>query len=138
MDKNLQLSPHFKLGEFMCHCPLHYPKGVHAPGCHVAMISTALVRNLEVLRSKFYPSGLGIVDSYRCPWENHRVGGVSRSQHELGTAADIPGVATFAQVRALKLFTGIGYNKSDNLVVHVDMRPGNPNSPVSWTYPLNG
>ena len=144
MDPKLQLSPHFKLGEFMCHCNLHYPGGVHAPGCHVALISVSLVKKLEVLRSHFYTGGLTIVDSYRCPWENIRVGGVSNSQHQLGEAADIPGVATYNQVKALGLFTGIGYNDNSpahapdqrGKVVHVDVRPGNPKSPANWTYPL--
>ena len=105
------------------------------PGCLVTRVCMPLMNNLEILRSKYYPTGLHIVDSYRCPVENKRVGGVKFSQHELGTAADIPGTVAHQDVLALNLFTGVGWNRSDGKVVHVDMRPGDPHHPTTWTYP---
>jgi len=68
-----------------------------------------------------------INSGYRCPEENHKVGGVPGSYHLLGMAVDIHvkdyllyDLLLFAQEIG---FNGIGfYEKKDFL--HLDMRPG--------------
>jgi hypothetical protein len=129
-----QLTPHFKLGEFACKC------GGKNTGCKLVIPDQAkiLANKLEVLRTHFFPRGLVIIDSYRCPVHNKQVGGVGNSQHELGKAADIPGTVIYTDLLKLKLFSGVGWNKSDHKVVHVDVRSGNSVlQPATWTYPLD-
>jgi len=124
------ITPHFKLEEFACHC------------CGKLPINTTqlqkLCYGLEKLRAAFYPEGLIIVSGARCRANNNSVGGAQNSMHLLpnSCAADVSPVATYSQVRALKVFTGIGVNKSTGLVSHVDCRKGNVSAvnPVTWQY----
>jgi len=133
-----QLSPHFTLTEFSCHC------GGKNQGCQksIPLEAKKLAEKLEIIRTKFYPKGLRIVDSYRCPIENARAESASgqrvlpNSWHVKGKAADIPPVIKHQDLIKLGLFTGVGWNKASGLVVHVDLRPGDPKSPATWTYPL--
>lgn len=87
---------------------------------------------LDRYRERFGPTS--IISGYRDPAHNRRVGGATRSRHLLADAADVRPVATVAQVRALGLFTGIGYNASSGRVAHVDTRPGDPRRPTTWRY----
>ncbi len=77
---------------------------------------------------------VSIVSGYRDGAHNVKVGGARNSQHLHGSACDIPGVRSAAQVRAMGLFTGIGIVRSSGLVVHVDSRPGDPANPTTWFY----
>lgn len=105
------LSAHFARTEFACrHCGT-LPRGG---------VSLALLRALEVARTRHYPGGLPIASGYRCP--QHRLSQASpNSRHTKGDAADVPPVMTVQQAKACG-FKGIGFN-GRGLVVHVDMRP---------------
>lgn len=74
-----QLSQHFALSEFACSC--------HA--CEIIFVAPALVSLLEAIRRNF-GRPVRITSAYRCPAHNATIPGSSnRSQHMLGTAADI-------------------------------------------------
>lgn len=65
---------------------------------------------------------LPIVSGYRCAIHNRAVGGAPRSQHRLGTAADVPeGLVTVEQA-LMAGFRGIG--SRGIWAVHLDVRPG--------------
>ncbi len=90
--------------------------------------SRDLVAGLDRYRWKTGP--VKIISGYRDPAHNTRVGGKPRSQHPLGTAADIEQRVSVATARSFG-FRGIGYQGATGLVRHVDMRPGNV---VVWRY----
>ena len=70
-------SAHFSEAELECHC-----------GCGQNGCQQALIDGLEGFR--MLVGGPVIVDdAYRCPTHNAAVGGVPKSQHELGLAADV-------------------------------------------------
>lgn len=98
-------------------------------------VERILVLQLEKLRAVTGP--IGITSGYRDPAYNTKIGGARNSQHMYGCAVD-PRFARhvdFREVRALELFSGIGFRPSaDNLVQHVDIRPGSPQHPTTWTY----
>lgn len=73
---------YFREGEFACKCCGLLPPSVREN-------IEALVDNvLDPARQKF--GGLVLVNSgYRCPKHNAEVGGVARSQHLVGEAADV-------------------------------------------------
>jgi uncharacterized protein YcbK (DUF882 family) len=76
----MKVSPNFSEREFAC-------KGQDC--CDgMTMLNFELIGVLQRLRNHFDDS-VTITSSYRCPIHNKRVGGVSNSQHMLGTAADI-------------------------------------------------
>lgn len=120
------LSAHFKAGEFACKCGGRYS------ACRRIWVTRTQLRALEVYRAKVGPTSL--VSGCRCPSHNKAVGGASASQHMAGKAADIPGALTTASVKALRVFTGIGYKSSTGRVVHVDTRPGSTSAPTVWAY----
>ena len=74
-----QLSPYFNSREFTCHHCGKLPKDG---------ISPALIEFLEKLRAHF-GEPVTIMSGYRCKIHNRNVGGATKSQHLLGTAADI-------------------------------------------------
>jgi uncharacterized protein YcbK (DUF882 family) len=104
------LSPHFSSWEFACnHC-----------GYRVGP-TPALLDALERLRGEV-GRPLAIVSGDRCVAYNRRVGGIPRSQHLHGRAADIPGsYATVAQAKRAG-FHGVGLKSGR--VTHVDVTPG--------------
>jgi len=124
-------SQHFSFREFACKCNGTYSN------CSRVWVRRELVSALETLRSSYYKTGLVVVSGCRCQRHNRAVGGASASQHMNGTAADVVPVATVAQVRALKRFSGLGYVKTGR-VSHVDMRhlvsAGSTSQPVTWAY----
>ena len=77
----MKLSEHFDSSEFACKC-----------GCgglnNGADISANLVAVLERMRQRC-GKPIIITSAYRCPTHNANEGGVSNSQHVLGTAADL-------------------------------------------------
>lgn len=125
---NVKLSAHFSMNEFQCSCGGKYA------GCKRTIVNMQLVNGLEKLRKKFYSRGLNIRSSYRCEKRNREVGGAASSQHRTGKAVDIDPVASWKEVKAMGIFTGIGYRTEDGKVTHVDVRPGNPANPTIWTY----
>lgn len=120
---------YFDMSEFACkHCGRLPENGM----------SPALLEALDKLREAW--GGPIIVSSgWRCKEHNAEIGGVSNSQHTLGTAADIYTVGGYNEYRQLlqlardmRLFDASGeYNTS--MFIHLDQRDGgtNPNY-YSW------
>lgn len=110
------LSKNFKSDEFECKCGK----------CQITYIDTDLVRYAQMIRAHF-DAPVIINSAYRCPSHNAKVGGASKSQHVLGTAADISvkgvnpaEVAKYAESIGI---LGIGlYEGSDGNFVHIDTR----------------
>jgi len=108
---NIQLSEHFNLREFDCHCNR----------CEITLVDPKLVEKLEELR-ELVERKIHVNSSYRCKRHNKRVGGSSRSQHLTGKAADI--FVKFVKPKDLAdlsedLFNGLGRYKG---FTHVDIR----------------
>lgn len=110
------ISPHFKLDEMAC-----------KDGSDKVLYSTELMSMLEKLRA-YGGFTIHINSGYRTPAYNRKIGGASKSQHTLGTAADIV-VKKDGKTVSGKLvcclcqylsFRGIGYISES--AVHVDMR----------------
>jgi len=81
---NMQLSPHFKLGEFT---KSSYPEVYNIPS-HVVIENMKRVCGwLEAIRQAQGP--IVINSGYRSPQLNKRVGGVNTSNHLTGCAVDI-------------------------------------------------
>jgi lysozyme family protein len=107
-----QLLPHFHLREFSCHCGR----------CPVVLVSMTHTERLQQLRNAL-KRPITITSGYRCAKHNAAVGGVSDSQHVLGTATDIkiPGLTVAQIVAAAERigFDGIGTYRT---FVHLDSR----------------
>jgi len=73
---DFQLTENFNLKEFECPC------------CHTVLLHPLLVLKLQNLREK-WGSALIINSGYRCEIHNREVGGVIRSLHKVGQAADV-------------------------------------------------
>lgn len=71
------LTKNFSRSEFACRC-----------GCGFADVDPELVKGLQALRD-LCSKPITITSGCRCKAHNKRVGGVSKSQHLLGKAADI-------------------------------------------------
>lgn len=122
MVNDFQLAENFNLREFQC-------KGRSCCNGSVKLESR-LVEMLQALRSQL-GIPLYITSGYRCKEHNTSVGGAERSQHLLGTAADVRGDIDLSHLmEAAKQigFTGIGYYPRSRFV-HLDVRGGNP---VTW------
>lgn len=87
--KDVQLSKHFKLSEFIKSSTAS-AKGIdNTPSLEVVSNLQYLCINvLEPLR-EYFNCPIVIGSGYRCPALNKAVGGVSNSQHMTGEAADI-------------------------------------------------
>lgn len=120
LDHDLLMSRFFRFAEF------------RSKGNGWIKISRHQAWCMDRYREAFGPTS--IISGYRDPAHNRRVGGATRSRHPLADACDVKPVATVARVRALGLFTGIGYNASSGRVAHVDTRPGDPRRPTTWRY----
>ena len=117
LRNDCRVSDNFRFIEFQCKCGGKYSS------CRGIKLDPKLVNALELIRFDYYPTGLEIVSAYRCPGHNKAAGGAKASMHLTGKAADIP-----AKVSHKKDFPndihGIGYNRKDGKVRHVDTRPG--------------
>lgn len=126
------LAPNFHYAEFAS-------KTTSCPGNGVIKITRRQGLALQALRRHVGP--LSVINGYRDPIKNRCVGGASCSMHtdacghEGGQATDVNTRRTLTQMRALRLFTGIGTSRSSGIVVHVDTRPGSVDNPVMWFYP---
>lgn len=119
-DGAKQLSVHFKAREFACRS-----------GADAVLIAPRLVMVLETIRAHF-GSAVTINSGYRTPEYNAKVGGVARSQHCYGTAADIvvkgqtpEAVAAFART-LMPDWGGVGVYKG---FTHIDVREAR----ADWT-----
>ncbi len=98
-------------------------------------VMSELVLALEAARAEM-GAPVRVMSGYRDPRHNRKVGGSPTSQHMSGLAADVQ-FPTIDVVKSWGLFTGIGANV-DGQVVHVDVRPGDPQAPTMWQYLPNG
>lgn len=127
-DMPAMLSAHFSRAELACR------------HCGEVRAHPALLQALEAIRAAHYAAdGLVVVSGYRCRTHNAAVRGVPGGQHTLGTAADIPMVATVEQIAALRVVSGIGWQwvgrlgRRRRLVRHVDVRHAGPSNPTAGT-----
>lgn len=98
-------------------------------------VQRQLLRDLEFVRLQV-GKPLKLVSVYRDPDHNRKVGGATRSRHLHGDAADISRRYNLllGRVKRWYKFTGIGYLETSHRVTHVDLRPGDPAAPRTWTY----
>ena len=112
----------------------------HGNGCcdgGAYMVSPRLLDLLDQLRENI-GGPLELNCAYRCPEHNAEVGGITNSQHVLGTAADVarPDFLTMSQfewyVRQLP-FDGIGvYHADAGDFIHVDVREDGSDAGYNW------
>jgi hypothetical protein len=81
-----QISPHFKLGQFVSKQSGNYPKYI--------VLRPKLLEKLELLLEKVNSQGIStesfvIMSGYRTPFYNKAIGNVPNSRHVYGGAADI-------------------------------------------------
>lgn len=116
VGRDYLISPHFTLNEMAC-----------KDGSDEVLYSTELMSMLEKLRA-YGGFTVHINSGYRSPSYNRKIGGASKSQHTLGTAADIVVKKNGNTVSAKKIcclcqdlgFKGVAYISES--AVHVDMR----------------
>ncbi len=82
----LQISPHFKLSQFLCKQNGGFPKYL--------VLKEQLVLKLELLLERinaqgFHCSTFNVLSGYRTPYYNQSIGNVKYSRHVYGGAADI-------------------------------------------------
>lgn len=115
-DGEKSLSKNFKVKEFRC-----------KDGSDEILISDELVNLLQNIRD-FFGKAVTITSAYRNAAYNKKVGGATKSQHILGTAADIKvtGVDPLVVARYAEMVLcekgGIGYYYNKNNFTHVDVR----------------
>lgn len=111
-----KLSNNFRVNEFSCKCGK----------CTKVLIDDKLVEYLQKIRDHF---GKPVyISAYRCEAHNKAVGGVSRSYHMLGQAADVT-ISGVAPAEVAKYAESIGIlgiglyeTKQDDFFVHIDTR----------------
>ena len=116
VGQDYPVSPHIRLKEFQC-----------KDRSDKVLYSTELMSMLEKLRA-YGGFTVHINSGYRSPSYNRKIGGASKSQHTLGTAADIVVKKNGKTVLAKKIcclcqdlgFKGVAYISES--AVHVDMR----------------
>jgi len=120
-------------------CSQHFTfRNFRSPGDGWIKLDRALAGALEAYRAAL-GRPVAILGGHRDPEWNAAHGGLSDSQHLHGTAADVEPAMTVEQVRALRVFSGIGYDAKSGLVRHVDVRHCGPDPsggtvahPVVW------
>lgn len=117
LRNDCRVSDNFRFIEFQCKCGGKYS------ACRGIKLDVKLVHALEMIRTAYYPEGLTIVSAYRCAGHNKAVGGANASMHLTGKAADIPAKAHLKEPWPAEVH-GLGYNRKDGKVRHVDTRPG--------------
>ncbi len=81
-----QLSPHFKLGQFICKQDGHYPKYVVIQ----PDLLTKLERLLDLMNARgIHATTLHVLSGYRAPGYNRKIRGAKHSAHQFGQAADV-------------------------------------------------
>lgn len=123
-----KLSDNFTAMEFQCRCNDKYPD------CRRVWVKRSLLFALEKYRTRI-GQGVRVVSGCRCPGRNAETpNAYEYSQHTLGRGCDVDQVLTPDQVKALGVFSGIGYARSTGKVMHLDVRadegPDRVNAPV--------
>ncbi|MGN6187504.1 MAG: D-Ala-D-Ala carboxypeptidase family metallohydrolase [Conexibacter sp.] len=109
-------------------CSQHFTfRSFRSPGDGWIKLDRALARGLEVCCEAVGEPVL-ILGGYRDPAWNAAHGGLPDSHHLHGTAADVAPALTLDDVRALRVFSGIGYDPDSGLVRHVDVRHCGPDA----------
>ena len=85
-NENLQLTPHFKVKQFLCKQAGNYPKYI--------IVRERLLLKLEYLLERVNENGyeietFGFISGYRTPFYNKSIKNVQYSRHVYGGAADI-------------------------------------------------
>ncbi len=85
-NRNTQIAPHFRVGEFVAKQAGGYPKFV--------VLRERLILKLEMIIDKLQEAGyhansLHIMSGYRTPFYNRAIGNVQYSRHVWGGAADV-------------------------------------------------
>ena len=114
------MSEHFRHAEFACPC------------CNVNAVQLRLVDGLERLRQKCGNAPITVTSGFRCWSWNEMVGGVPKSKHCTGEAADIVvagvhplEVADIAERIEVFSHGGIGIYTEKGFT-HLDVRHGGP------------
>jgi uncharacterized protein YcbK (DUF882 family) len=110
-----QLTPHFKLSEFLVHEP-------EDPSPEILNNLTHLAEALEKVRA-IWGKPIQIISGYRSPKHNAQVGGVSGSYHQTGQGADITIEGISSKEVYKKLSNWLGGVGLYPFHVHVDIRP---------------
>ncbi len=121
-------------------CSQHFTfRSFRSPGDGWIKLDRELVWGLEAYRAAL-GQPVAILAGHRDASWNAAHGGAPDSQHLHGTAADVAPAMHVDDVRALRAFSGIGYDAATGLVQHVDVRhrgpergPGTVARPVVWT-----
>ena len=104
---DIRIAEHFSLREFQCPC------------CHRVMIHPGLLMMLVKLRA-LWNRPMIVTSGYRCAGHNGKVGGVPRSLHMVGQAADIAVMARdqpmFAEYARKAGFSTVLSHRSRNYV----------------------
>lgn len=102
---------HFKIEEFKCKC------------CGEVVVNPVLIEKLEMLRKELGDREVVITSGYRCPKHNWACGGVARSQHMKGNAADIKVKGrSVSEIKRAARKVGFSFVKKYQSWVHVDVR----------------
>ena len=85
-NKDVFLTPHFQLKQFLCKEQGEWPKYV--------VIKPLMLKKLELLLDKLHGNGikaktLFLMSAYRTPYYNKAIGNVKYSRHQYGDAVDI-------------------------------------------------
>ena len=87
--KDIQLTPHFKLSEFIRSNSASKYHIDNTPSKEIVENLKALCENVLELLREWYGKPIVISSGYRCPALNRAVGGATTSQHMKGEACDI-------------------------------------------------
>ncbi|MDP9824470.1 D-Ala-D-Ala carboxypeptidase family metallohydrolase [Kineosporia succinea] len=128
LDGLTTMSPHFSFSDTSCRC------GGTFTDCRRIWPTRQSVIAAEQLRAEFFPAGLTVSTWCRCTGHNHAVGAAVSSRHLKGDAIDIPATVSPDKIEGLELYTGIGVNRANGNVRHLDLRHGHPLVPTAWYY----
>ncbi|HEX7291111.1 MAG TPA: D-Ala-D-Ala carboxypeptidase family metallohydrolase [Conexibacter sp.] len=109
-------------------CSQHFTfRSFRSPGDGWIKLDRALARALEVYRAAL-GEPVRVLSGHRDRAWNVAHGGLPDSQHLRGTAADVEPAMTLDDVRALRVFSGIGCDADSGLVRHLDVRHCGPDA----------
>ena len=84
--RDLQLSPHFRLKQFLCKQDGGYPKYLVLQESLLVLLEGLL----QLVSERGYPAEtFGVISGYRTPWYNKKIGNVPNSRHVYGDAMDL-------------------------------------------------
>ena len=120
-EENCKDFPNFKYSEFKCKCKGKYCNGYPVP------FSYELAKNLQKIRTHF-GKPLHINSAIRCEKHNEHVGGVKKSKHKLGWAADfyvtsISYEELYKYVKTLPYFNYCYRIHKGGSTMHYDIKP---------------